>query len=114
MTSNKISNEDMIYCLEKCYDFSHREAVQLTGDLSDFGFVKIETVKKYLRPAGKGKDRYERESPDKEKNAKSKSKGAGYNKKGDKDDRMVNPVTGIGQNRLINPQKRKLNIPLIK
>jgi len=51
---------------------------------------------------------------DKGKKSKSKStKGVDFSK-ANKDDRRIDPVTNSVKNRLINPQKRKLNVPLIK
>jgi hypothetical protein len=64
-----------------------------------------------LRPAGK--DRYG-EEPSKGRNSKSKTKGVDFSSKNNKDDRRVDPVSNTLKNRLINPQKSKLNIPLIK
>lgn len=56
MEKNKINKEDLTYCLNKYYDFSKKEADDLGEYLSDFGVVKIETVKKYLRPSSKEKE----------------------------------------------------------
>lgn len=68
----------------------------MAEQLADFGVIKIETVKKYLRPTGR-----ERERNDRERQVKFKSKGVSLNKKNEKDERMGNAV-GV-QNRLINP-----------
>ncbi len=53
MDVNKVEKEDLTECLVRWYDFGKVEAEQLCEQLSDFGMVKVETVKKYLRPGSK-------------------------------------------------------------
>jgi hypothetical protein len=81
--------------------------------LSDFGSVKIETIKKYMRSpekSGEKKEEGRRYSRDK-KNLEFEGRSPQRF-----DDKMVTPVTRTIQPefKLSNPHKRKMNVPLIK